>query len=102
MAGEGIEPPTREKGKRPSYVADLRKRWKRFERWLPAERRKAINSIAQVDVRRFLDSCNFSPKIEMVETVETSMYRNMFGIINGSVMKRKIWRDEAPSKPSNN
>ena len=23
------------KGKRPSYVADLRKRWKRFERWLP-------------------------------------------------------------------
>jgi hypothetical protein len=45
----------KEKGKRPSYVADLRKRWKRFERWLPAERRKAMNSIAQMDVRRFLD-----------------------------------------------
>jgi hypothetical protein len=50
------------KGKRPSYVADLRKRWKRFERWLPAERRKVINSITQVDVRRFLDSCNLSDR----------------------------------------
>jgi integrase len=74
----------KEKGKRPSYVADLRKRWKRFERWLPAERRKAINSIAQMDVRRFLDSCNLSP------TAERNQLRNLSVLFTWAVSKHHM------------
>ena len=51
----------KEKGKRASYITDLGKRWRRFERWLPSEKRRAINSITPIDVRRFLDSCDLSP-----------------------------------------
>ena len=72
------------KGKRPSYVADLRKRWKRFERWLPAERRKAINSITQMDVRRFLDSCNLLP------TAERNQLRNLSVLFTWAVSKHHM------------
>jgi hypothetical protein len=72
------------KGKRSSYVADLRKRWKRFERWLPAERRKVINSITQVDVRRFLDSCNLSP------TAERNQLRNLSVLFTWAVSKHHM------------
>ena len=76
----------REKGKakRPSYVADLRKRWKRFERWLLAEKRKAINSIAQLDVRRFLDSCNLSP------IAERNQLRNLSVLFTWAVSKHHM------------
>jgi len=35
------------RSKRPSYVEDLRKRWGRFREWLPAAKRKAINTIVR-------------------------------------------------------
>ena len=41
------------KSKRPTYLADLGKRWRRFERWLPTDKRKAINGITKLDIRRF-------------------------------------------------
>jgi integrase len=72
------------KGKRPSYVADLRKRWNRFERWLPADRRNAINSVTQVDVRRFLDSCNLSP------TAERNQLRNLSVLFTWAVSKHHM------------
>ena len=72
------------KGKRPSYVADLRKRWKRFERWLPAEGRKAINSITQIDVSRFLDSCNLSP------IAERNQLRNLSVLFTWAVSKHHM------------
>jgi len=49
------------KSKRPTYLADLGKRWRRFERWLPAEKRKAINGVTGLDVRRFLNECRLKP-----------------------------------------
>jgi integrase len=81
-----IDVALREKGKakRPSYVADLRKRWKRFERWLLAEKRKAINSIAQLDVRRFLDSCNLSP------IAERNQLRNLSVLFTWAVSKHHM------------
>jgi integrase len=83
---EAIDLALREKakGKRPSYVADLRKRWKRFERWLPADRRRAINSVTQVDVRRFLDSCNLSP------TAERNQLRNLSVLFTWTVSKHHM------------
>ena len=83
---EAIERALREKGKgkRPSYVADLRKRWKRFERWLPADRRRAINSVTQVDVRRFLDSCNLLP------TTERNQLRNLSVLFAWAVSKHHM------------
>ena len=83
---EAIERSLREKGKgkRPSYVVDLRKRWKRFERWLPVEKRRAINSITQVDVRRYLDSCNLSP------TAERNQLRNLSVLFTWAVSKHHM------------
>lgn len=59
------------KSKRPAYVSDLKKRWNRFERWLPALRKKAINGISQPDVRKFLNDCSLQP------TGERNMLRNL-------------------------
>jgi hypothetical protein len=55
------------RSKRPSYVRDLRKRWGRFTAWLPAARRKAINTISQVDVRRYLTARNLNAQGERNE-----------------------------------
>src|SRR5260370_16864675 len=63
--GEAIESAQlRKNSKRPSYRGDLVRRWRRFERWLPAAKRKAINSITQMDVRKFLTECKLKPKGE--------------------------------------
>jgi hypothetical protein len=53
-AGQAIEEALAEKSrsKRPTYLADLGKRWRRSERWLPADKRKAINGITKLDIRR--------------------------------------------------
>ncbi len=50
------------RSKRPSYVRDLRKRWGRFREWLPAAKRKAINTISQLDVRRYLTARKLNPQ----------------------------------------
>ena len=55
------------RSKRPSYVRDLRKRWGRFREWLPAAKRKAINTISQLDVRRYLTARKLNPQGERNE-----------------------------------
>jgi len=70
--GEAIEKAQlRKESKRPAYRGDLVRRWRRFERWLPAAKRKAINSIAQIDVRKFVTECKLKPK------GENNMRRNL-------------------------
>jgi integrase len=59
------------RSKRPSYLADLGKRWRRFERWLPSEKRKAINGVTALDVRKFLNECKLKP------IGERNMLRNL-------------------------
>jgi site-specific recombinase XerD len=39
----------------------------RFREWLPAAKRKAINTISQVDVRRYLTACKLNPQGEQNE-----------------------------------
>lgn len=38
------------RSKRPAYLADLGKRWRRFERWLPPQKQKGINTITRLDI----------------------------------------------------
>jgi len=52
------------KSKRPSYVKDLKKRWGRFKEWLPRVKRKAINTISELDVRKYLTALKLNPKGE--------------------------------------
>ena len=47
--------------KRPSYVADLKKRWTRFEEWLPSAKKKQINTITAADIRKYLTSRYLNP-----------------------------------------
>jgi site-specific recombinase XerD len=42
----------------------LKTRWRRFERWLPRAKKKALHMIAQADIRAFLDHCKLKPKGE--------------------------------------
>jgi hypothetical protein len=55
------------RSKRPSYVKDLRKRWGRFRAWLPSAKRKEINTLSQVDVRRYLTARKWNPQGERNE-----------------------------------
>ena len=55
------------KSKRSSYVRDLKKRWGRFKEWLPAAKRKAINTISQLDVRKYLTARKLNPEGERNE-----------------------------------
>ncbi|MEO6847154.1 MAG: hypothetical protein ABI254_07840 [Chthoniobacterales bacterium] len=59
------------KSKRPTYLADLKKRWTRFEKWLSPQKKKAINGIGKLDVRQFLDDCMLQP------VGERNMLRNV-------------------------
>ena len=70
---EAIENALREKGKnrRPKYIQDLGKRWRRFERWLPAHKKQAINTILPADIREFLNVCDLAP------VGERNMLRNI-------------------------
>ena len=67
------------RSKRPTYLADLGKRWRRFERWLPAEKRKAINGVTSLDVRKFLNACNLNPM------GERNMLRNLSVLFSWAV-----------------
>ena len=67
------------KSKRPTYLADLGKRWRRFEKWLPADKRKAINGVTKLDVRRFLNDCNLNP------VGERNMLRNLSVLFSWAV-----------------
>jgi hypothetical protein len=67
------------KSKRPAYLADLGKRWRRFERWLPADRRTAINGITRLDIRRFLNDCKLRP------IGERNMLRNLSVLFSWAV-----------------
>ena len=67
------------KSKRPTYLVDLGKRWRRFERWLPAEKRKAINGVTSLDVRKFLNACKLKP------VGERNMLRNLSVLFSWAV-----------------
>ncbi len=72
------------RSKRPSYLTDLRSRWRRFERWLPPEKRKAINSVTQLDVRRYLNECNLKP------VSERNMLRNLSVLFSWAVRQHHM------------
>jgi hypothetical protein len=55
------------RSKRSSYVKDLRKRWGRFRQWLPPAKSKAINTISEVDIRRYLTARKLNPQGERNE-----------------------------------
>lgn len=46
------------------YQKNLGKVWRRFERWLPKEKKKAIHLITQLDIRKFLSEQKIEPKGE--------------------------------------
>jgi len=71
----------KKKNKRPTYVADLGKRWRRLERWLPKIKKSALNSIVKHDIREFLAQCNLAPK------GERNMLRNL-SVLFGWAKKR--------------
>src|SRR5438046_9323135 len=54
----------RKKSKRKSYRDNLGQRCRRFEKWLPAAKRKAIHTVNRLDVRKFLGDCDIEPKSE--------------------------------------
>lgn len=67
------------RSKRPAYLADLGKRWRRFERWLPADRKRAINGITKFDIRKFLNDCKLKP------VGERNMLRNVSVLFSWAV-----------------
>jgi hypothetical protein len=52
------------KSNRKAYLDDLTRRWRRFAKCLPAEKRKAINIITKPIIRKFLTECNLAPEGE--------------------------------------
>ncbi|MDD5198993.1 MAG: hypothetical protein PHC88_04260 [Terrimicrobiaceae bacterium] len=84
--GEAIERALKEKAKskRPAYIADLKKRWNRFEKWLPAPKKKAINGVGQPDVRKFLNDCSLQP------AGERNMLRNLSVLFSWAVKQHHL------------
>ncbi len=72
------------RSKRPAYLADLGKRWRRFERWLPADKRKAINGVTKLDVRKFLNECKLKP------VGERNMLRNLSVLFSWAVAQHHM------------
>jgi hypothetical protein len=54
----------RKQSRRDSYWKNLKTRWRRFERWLPRAKKKALHMITQADIRAFLNHCKLKPKGE--------------------------------------
>jgi len=54
----------RKQARRPTYWTNLKTRWRRFERWLPRAKKKALHMITQADIRGYLNHCNLKPKGE--------------------------------------
>jgi integrase len=67
------------KSKRSAYLVDLGKRWRRFERWLPTDKRKTINGITKLDIRKFLNDCKLKP------VGERNMLRNLSVLFSWAV-----------------
>jgi integrase len=87
--GHAIEEALVEKGKskRPTYLVDLGKRWRRFERWLPADKRKAINGITKLDIeeaRKLFHLVAAGFTVEANEW-EKNSWRERFGSLSLSV-----------------
>lgn len=70
--------------RRPSYVADLEKRWRRFERWLAPQKRSALNAIMPSDIRAFLNHCDLAPE------GEHNMLRNLSVLFSWARKQHKI------------
>lgn len=83
---DAIDRALKEKGKskRPAYLADLKKRWKRFERWLPPQKKKEINGIGKPDVRKFLNDCSLKP------VGERNMLRNLSVLFTWAVNQHHL------------
>ena len=83
---QAIEKALEEKGrsKRPTYLVDLGKRWRRFELWLPAEKRKVISSITKLDIRKFLNDCKLKP------VGEKNMLRNISVLFSWAVNQQHV------------
>jgi integrase len=54
----------RKQSRRPTYRANLKSRWLRFERWLPKAKKKGLHLVTQADIRSYLNHCNLKPKGE--------------------------------------
>ena len=66
------------------YLADLGKRWRRFDRWLSADKRKAIDGITKLDIRRFLNDCKLKP------VGERNMLRNLSVLFSWAVNQHHV------------
>jgi len=67
------------KSNRKAYFDDLTRRWRRFAKWLPAEKRKAINMITKPIIRKFLTECDLAPE------GERNMLRNISVLFSWAV-----------------
>jgi hypothetical protein len=67
------------KSNRKAYFDDLTRRWRRFARWLPAEKRKAINMVTRPIIRKFLTECDLAPE------GERNMLRNISVLFSWAV-----------------
>lgn len=77
---DAIEAAQRAKnGRRSAYRADLFRRWRRLERWLPPTKRKAINTITKPIIRKFLSDCDLKPE------GERNMLRNISVLFSWAV-----------------
>ncbi len=47
----------------PTTIYDLKSKWKRFAKWLPAPKREAVHSITRDDITRFVKSCEFDSSV---------------------------------------
>jgi integrase len=101
---KAIEAALAEKGKskRPTYLADLGKRWRRFERWLPAEnhmtenpclgmtveesttKKSAVRILSIEEARKLLHLVAVGFKVEAEER-EKSSWRGKFGALSLTV-----------------
>jgi site-specific recombinase XerD len=77
---DAIEEPEKSKrSNRKAYFADLTRRWRRFAKWLPAEKRKAINMITKPIIRKFLTERGLAPE------GERNMLRNISELFSWAV-----------------
>lgn len=86
---EAIELALKEMGKskRPTYRADRGKRWRHFERWLPADQRKAVNAVTKFDVRKFHNGCN----LKLVD--ERNMLSNLSVLFSWAVKQQHMTKN---------
>ena len=69
----------RKKSRSKDYKKDFLPRWGRFERWLPAAKKKAVHLVTRLDVQRFLAECKLKPK------GESNMKKNLSPLFSWAV-----------------